>query len=213
MDERADRERTAADVSAAIKEKMADTLKIAVGMVRERIMLRGSPLLVAIDGGTGAGKSTLALLLAAKVDGVIVQGDDFYQTGIDWSKKSAAEKASLCIDWKRARKEALEPLLAGKTASWHPFNFATGVGLADYQVTRKSAPVIIIDGIYSANPELKDILGLTILINTPQGERVARHNLRERHIDLHWHSVWNEAEIYYLTKVRPPSAFDLVLSA
>lgn len=56
----------------------------------------------------------------------------------------------LCIDWKRARKESLEPLLSGKIAEWHPFNLANGIGLADYVVTKKPAPIIIIDGIYSS---------------------------------------------------------------
>ncbi len=45
---------------------------------------------------------------------------------------------------------------------WHPFNFATGIGLADYVVIRKPAPVIILEGAYSSNPTLSDILSLTV---------------------------------------------------
>lgn len=209
--ERADRERTAVGISPELKAKSADAVKLVSNEIKRRLLNRNTPLLVAIDGGSSAGKSTIALLIAAEVSAVVVQGDDFYQTGIDWTRVSVKEKAMLCIDWKRARKEALEPLLAGKMAKWHPFNFVTGVGLADYVVTRKPAPVIIIDGIYSSNPELSDILDLTILIEAPATIRYSRHNEREGHDDIEWHKLWDEAELYYLTKIRPSSTFDLVV--
>jgi uridine kinase len=180
--------------------------------INKKLINRTYPLLVSIDGGSSAGKSTIAILVAKEVNAVIIQGDDFCQTGINWDQFSEAEKAEKCIDWPRARKEAIEPLLAGKTASWHPFNFQTGIGLADYEVIRKPAPVIIIDGLYSSNPYLADILDLTILIDTPAQVRYLRHNEREGHEDTEWHNLWDKVELYYLTKVRPPSSFDLVIT-
>lgn len=210
-DDRADRDRTAADIPTELKVKMTDVVKLVTAKIRARVAQKRTPLLVAIDGGTGSGKSTLSLLIAGEMPTVIVQGDDFYQTQIDFTQKSAAEKAALCIDWHRARLEALEPLLSGKTAIWHPFNFLTGIGLADYVVERKSAPVILLDGVYSSNPLLSDILSLTILMHAPVQLRYARHNEREGHADIAWHELWDEAEEYYFTKIRPPSSFDLVI--
>jgi uridine kinase len=212
MNERADRERTAKDISTELKSKMSVAVKEVTLEIQKRVKFRKSPFLVAIDGGTSAGKSTLSLLVAAMVPAVIVQGDDFYQTNIDWSQLNAADKAAHCIDWKRARLEALEPLLVGRTASWYPFNFATGIGLADYLVTRQPAPVILLEGVYSSNPQLADILNLTILMDASKKIRYARHNEREGHDDSEWHKIWNEAEEYYFTQVRPPSSFDLVIS-
>jgi len=211
-DERADRERTSIDIPSDIKTKVASAVQMISDEIKRRMVHRNVPLLVAIDGGSAAGKSVIALLVAAEVSAVIVQGDDFYRTELDWGVMNAAEKAALCIDWRRARKEALEPLLAEKVASWHPFNFATGIGLAEYVVTRKPAPVIILDSIYSANPELADLLDFTVLIDTPSSIRYARHNDREGHDDTEWHKIWDEAELYYFTKIRRPTSFDLVVS-
>lgn len=211
MDERVDRERTAADISEELKSKTAEAVKLVVDEIHRRMLLQASPLLVAIDGGTGAGKSTLAILLAGQVPAVVVQGDDFFQTSIDWSHMSAAEKTIHCIDWQRARREALEPLLAGHVASWHPFNFKTGIGLADYLVIRKPAPVILLEGAYSSNPTLSDLINLSILVDAPVKERYARHNEREGHDDAEWHKQWDEAELHYFSKVRPSSSFDLVI--
>lgn len=167
---------------------------------------------MAIDGGSSAGKSTLALLIAAEIPSVVLQGDDFYNTEIEWEGMSSADRATHCIDWKRACHCALEPLLAGKTASWNPFNFATGRGLAHYLVTRKSAPVILLDGIYSSNPLFSDLVDFTILVDAPANVRYSRHNEQEGHDDAEWHALWDEAEAYYLKHIRPPSSFDLVLS-
>lgn len=211
-DERADRERTKDDINDEIKKHLSDAVERITQEIKTKLAQRTTPVLVAIDGGSSAGKSTLAILMAAEVEGVIVQGDDFCETSIDWNQVSLADKAALCIDWKRARKEAIEPLLAGRTASWHPFNFQTGVGLADYFVIRKSAPVIIIDGIYSSSPALIDILDLTILIDTPADIRYHRHNEREGHDDEEWHKIWDEVELYYFENIRPASSFDLVIS-
>jgi uridine kinase len=211
-DERADRERTPGDISVDLQAKAAEAVKTITVEINRRMVQKSSPVLVAIDGGSGAGKSTIVLLTAAEIAAVVVQGDDFCRTEIDWGQMSPAEKATNCIDWQRARRDALEPLLSGKPAAWHPFNFATGIGLADYFVLRKPAPVVILDGIYSSSPILSDIIDLTVLIDVPTDVRYARHNDREGHDDADWHKVWDEAEAYYFTHVRPASSFDLVIS-
>ncbi len=52
-----------------------------------RLLKRKNPVLVALDGRSGTGKSTLAQLIAGRVEAVIVVGDDFYSGGNDdaWS--------------------------------------------------------------------------------------------------------------------------------
>jgi uridine kinase len=89
---------------------------------------KSGPLLVALDGRSGTGKSTISQLVAEMVGGAVVVGDDFYSGGNDdrWEGCSPQTKANEAIDWKRMRLEVLEPLLTGKTASWHPLAFEPG---------------------------------------------------------------------------------------
>jgi uridine kinase len=174
------------------------------------------PLLIALDGRSGVGKSTMAQLLAQEVSGVVVQGDDFFSGGPDseWDARSTEAKVADCIDWRRLRKEALEPLLAGKSASWHPFNFISGVGLSDAVIQCKSAPVIILDGAYSFRPELADIVDLSVLIEMSD-DKLRRERLltREgRDFMESWHQRWDTAEDHYFTKVVPRSVFDLIVT-
>ncbi len=177
---------------------------------------RKSPLLVALDGRSGVGKSTLAQFIAQEVGGVVVQGDDFFAGGPDgeWDARSVEAKVADCIDWRRLRKEVLEPLLAGQPASWHPFDFISGIGLSEEVKHCKPAAVIILDGAYSCRPELADIVDLSVLIEMSD-DKLRRERLlnREGHDFMTaWHLRWNAAEDHYFTEVVHRSRFDLILT-
>ena len=175
--------------------------------------------MVALDGGSGAGKSTLAAWVAAECGASQVHTDDFFssqRTGAEWDACTAAEKANLAIDWRRLRDEALEPLRAGREASWHPFDFAaytytTGSGQASEPVAQQPTRVIVLDGIYSCRPELADLIDLSVLVEAPAGTRRHRHNERQAKDEADWHGRWDEAEDYYFAHVRPPESYDLVV--
>src|SRR4051794_32463696 len=134
--------------------KLTQDENVIVTAIDRLRSIRPMPLLVAFDGRSGVGKSTLAASVAARVGATLVEGDDFYAGGTDaeWSQCTAQDRADRCIDWRRLRAEVLEPLCAGRPAVWHPFDFTAGTGLAAHTVHRSPAPVIILDGIYSARP-------------------------------------------------------------
>jgi uridine kinase len=121
------------------------------------------------------------------------------------------------IDWRRLRAEALEPLLAGKPAKWHPFDFDTIRPDGTYAmrtdfVECQPADVIILDGAFSARPELADLIDLSVLIDVPVAVRHQRLAARESTPFVEsWHARWDAAEAYYFTHVRPKSSFDLVV--
>lgn len=179
-------------------------------------------MLVAIDGGSGSGKSTLAAAVAAELDAVVVPSDDFFAAGItdaEWDALGPGERAAAAIDWRRLRKDALEPLLTGSIASWHPFDFAAGTRadgsypMAAEAVTREPAPVILLEGAYSSRPELADLIDLAVLVDVPVDERHGRLLSREEKVFREaWHARWDGAEDHYFTHVRPPSSFDLVVT-
>ncbi|MEO8612897.1 MAG: hypothetical protein ABI690_33695 [Chloroflexota bacterium] len=116
------------------------------------------------------------------------------------------------------RTDALEPLLAGKIARWHPFDFEKlrpdgTYPLSEHFVERQPADVIVLDGAYSTRPELADLIDLTVLVDVPISVRHARLDAREPADFLQsWHARWDESEAYYFTHVRPKSAFDLIVS-
>jgi uridine kinase len=202
--------------------RVSDAREIVGREIRARLSARSTPLVVAFDGASGAGKSTLAVRVAKDFDAALVQSDDFYAAHVpdaEWDAMSAAERAASVLDWPRLRSEALEPLLAGRAARWHTFDFEAGTlpdgtyAMREEWTERAPADVIVLDGAYSTSPALADLIDLSVLVDLPIRERHARLAVREDAEFLAgWHARWDVSEAHYFGNVRPPSAFDLVVS-
>jgi len=173
-------------------------------------------VIVAIDGGSGAGKSTLALEVGRRIGAVVIDGDDFYSggTAVEWDAMNAAEKAAHCIDWRRQR-PVLETLARGRPASWNPYDWDTDDGrLLERPTDCQPAPVVILEGVYSARPELADLLDLRVLCDAPA--EIRRRRIVAREGEDHrteWNLRWEEAEQWYFGRVMPRDRFDLVIPA
>ena len=182
-----------------------------------RLLKSKTPVLIALDGRSGTGKSTLAQAIAGRIESVIVVGDDFYSGGNDdaWSGFSPKEKVDKGIDWQRMRTQVLEPLLAEKSASWHPLDFLPEIGWIGWKdevVSLEPAPVILLDGVYSTRPELSDLVDLAILVEADDQIRRKRLVVREGQAFMtRWHKLWDSAEDYYFTQICPPSSFDMIV--
>jgi para-aminobenzoate synthetase len=182
---------------------------------------RTQPLVVAIDGRSGSGKSTVAAAVAQAIGAVIVPCDDFYAADVsdtEWDRRTPEQRAADAIDWRRLKREAIEPLRTGRAARWHTFDFLAGPrddGTYPWHRTpteRLPKPVVLLDGAYSARPELADVLDLSVLVEAAPTTREARLAAREAADFLgQWHARWDPAEDYYFGHVRPPAAFDVVV--
>ena len=137
----------------------------AISRIDEIMKNNHRPILVALDGRSGTGKSTIAKKITERLGGVEIIADDFWVGGSneEWDKRSPKEKAEMAIDWKRIRTEVLEPLLAGKSAAWHPFDWKAGYGLSQKAFRSEPKPLIVLDGAYSTRPELQDIIDFNLM--------------------------------------------------
>jgi uridine kinase len=181
----------------------------------QKLAQTASPVVVALDGRSGAGKSTLAECMANQFGGIHVDQDDFYAGGDlhAWRRLTPREKADRVIDWRRVREEVLLPLRAGRGACWRPFNWDTMVGLSPETITVPPSSIVILDGAYSARPELADLIDLSILVTLDDAVRLERLRQREGEDFVSaWQAVWDEAEDHYFGTIRPPETFDLVIS-
>jgi len=179
--------------------------------------------LVAIDGYGASGKSTLAESLRAATDASVVHIDDFFvptdrdargpmrtpqSRGADLSREVPDRVLRSYYDVARLRVQALEPLLAGREAVFRPFDWTSGTASDD---TARVAPddLVLLEGVYSAAPELADLVCRAIYVDTPAPDRLRR--LRATVAPEDWDDEWLQAEKAYFTRERPRRSFDLVV--
>jgi uridine kinase len=170
-----------------------------------------SMILVAIDGHSAAGKSTLARMLQTKhLDAAVVQTDDFYRP-LDPSYRATLDAAAGCAeyyDWQRLEAQVLRPLRSGTKARYQKYEWGTNE-LGDWTTIDPSG-LVIVEGCYSARPELKSYYDAIAFVAASQVERKRRQHLRNDASDA-WLGRWEAAERYYLDRFDPESYADLVL--
>lgn len=184
-----------------------------VDQLRERSRETRQPIIASLDGRSGAGKSTLASSVAATVGATLIEGDDFYSggRGLEWDLMSPAERSLFCIDWRRQR-TVLRCLRDDRSATWFRFDWDAFDGrLAEEPRSATPAGIVILEGVYSARPELQHYIDFTVLLDTPDDLRRRRLLQREGDADPAWSERWHSAEDYYFERTMPASAFDLVL--
>jgi uridine kinase len=169
-----------------------------------------SAVFVALDRRSGAGKSTLAREVGARTGALVIDGDDFYRGG-DWDAMGPAEMVHLVIDWRR-QSAMLERLRRGEQVTWRPYDWDADDGRLAGSTAAVPAPVVILDGAYSARPELADLFALRVLLDLARDARRERLLRREGACyRAEWEARWGEAEDLYFERLMPPEAFDLVL--
>jgi uridine kinase len=170
-------------------------------------------LVLALDGHGAAGKSTLAGTVAGAAGAALVHTDDFFRPARavargDAGCASGVPALASYYDWRRIRGQALEPLRAGRRARFRRFDWERGSGL-DGAVTVDARPLVLLEGVFSAAPELADLVDRSVLVDTPRPVRLRR--LRARVTPEEWDDDWLAAEQAYFDAVRPPSEFDLIV--
>ncbi|WP_158540979.1 uridine kinase [Thiomonas sp. X19] len=166
---------------------------------------------MALDGCSGVGKSTLARRLASLLDAVVIEGDDFYAGGVHLRDDTPAERVGACLDWRRQR-EVLINLHEGQVARHHAFDWDAFDGsLCAAEALIAPAPVVILEGVYSARPELSDLVDLRVFVNLNDVVRLRRLQARDGGIGA-WEQQWIDAEAHYFEHVLAGLPFDLIIT-
>jgi len=144
---------------------------------------QSEPLLVAIVGGSGAGKTWLAkkLMAALSPDAAHFSLDDFYR---DCSRIHPERRTKInfdhprAIDW-LAMEKVLTDLRAGRGTRLPRYDFKTHCRVRARDVLAHK-PVVLVDGLWLLHRRsLRRIFGLKIFIDCPGRMRRGRRLLRD----------------------------------
>ena len=169
-------------------------------------------LLVAIDGHSASGKSTLANTLAALLPHVtIVHTDDFYRPTAEVERFALTAEAGYqrYYDWERLAAQVLKPLSAGRQSCYHRYDWSTNQLGA--WVTLPTTGIMLVEGCYAARPELKAYYDLIVLVETSAAQRLQRQQARADATPA-WLARWDAAERFYLSHAQPQLYADLVIT-
>lgn len=133
------------------------------------------PLLIALDGRCGSGKTTLAALLAKQLSGALIHMDDFFLRP-EQRTKERLQQPGENADHERVLKEVLLPFQKGEPISYRSFNCQIQQLTAPVEVPRSH--ITILEGSYSCHPALRPYYDLKIFLSVDPEEQMHRIRLR-----------------------------------
>jgi molybdopterin-guanine dinucleotide biosynthesis protein A/uridine kinase len=204
-----------ADQLLAWRLRSSAAVSSILDLVTERQCERAErpPVVVALDGPSCAGKSILATALALRSGAAVVAGDDFYRNTLprmgiaQRNQMSDAAVVDAVIDWERLRAAALLPLRARQSATFQPYDWDADDGRLAPPKVISAADVIIVEGVYAAQPDLADLVDIAVYVGVDPEVRARR--CAERKDDPDWQRFWERGEAHYFRVIRPPASFDL----
>jgi len=164
----------------------------AVAHVAGRIPSLDRPVLVAVDGADGAGKTTFAdavgeRLLAAGRQVVRATVDDFHhpQAHRHALGRTAETVWSRSFDLGALRRELLDPWVRGPGSAyrrrWHAL--ATDTYIDERPEPVPDRGVLLVDGVFVQRSELADVWDFVVWLEVPDAIRVARMAVRDGTVD------------------------------
>jgi hypothetical protein len=130
-------------------------------------------LLIAIDGRCGAGKSSLARLIAPVYGATVLHMDDFFLT--EAQKASGVPAPVANIDGQRLM-AALQPLAAGEPFEYRPYDCISG----EFHPVKRVSParVAIVEGSYCLHPSIRIPYDVKIFLTIDPQTQKARLAVR-----------------------------------
>jgi phosphoribulokinase len=163
------------------------------------------PVVVGVDGQGGSGKSTFSreLTEALPVTTWIVPGDDFY------SDVSASEKALMSpeegyekyFDVDRLKSQVLTGVRDGSATLRYQRYDWEAEALGDWREV-PMPEVVVVEGVYTLRPELRDAFDITVFLCTRRETRIARQVARGENSTF-WIERWMAAEDFYVAVKGP----------
>lgn len=136
------------------------------------------PFLVAIDGRCASGKTTVASIIAQKLDCDVVHMDDFFLQMNQRTPERLAEPGGN-VDYERVGAEVLQPAKHGQPIEYRKFDCSR----MDFGEAVKLIPekYLLVEGAYSCHPKLRDYFDLRIFMTIDADTQMAR--IKERNGD------------------------------
>lgn len=177
--------------------------RVPVAQIRERLLAARDgdrPVVIAVNGRSASGKSTLAARLADASGWCVLATDD-----LAWWHSF--------FGWADLMREVLEPARRGEAVSMTPPAWREH-GRRGVVEVPAGCEAIVVEGVGSSRRELADLLDAAIWVHTALTVIEARevHRIATGHVSTSLQHDWMTEELAVLADDRPWSRADLVIS-
>ena len=165
---------------------------------------------VAIDGGSASGKTTLSEMLAAVYDCTVFHMDDFFLRPEQRTPERYAETGGN-VDRERFLEEVLIPLSRNEPVSYRKFDCATFTLGPPIEPDLKK--LVIIEGAYSMHPELADYYDASVFLDVApelQKKRIEKRNSPQ--LARRFFEEWIPLEAAYFSKMQVKARCDILVA-
>ena len=166
-------------------------------LVRRSDPAVGATRVVAVDGRSGSGKSTVACSLAAALPAPVINLDDLYP---GWD--GLADVTRRVRDW------VIEPLRAGRDPRWRRYDWDRG--RYGGWVTTPRAEYLVVEGCGAGGRLIAPALSLLVWVDVPQEQRARRLAGRPDWSSYAPHAArWSAQETALLAREGTPDRADV----
>jgi uridine kinase len=167
-------------------------------------------VILALEGGSASGKTTLAAQLGKIYGCTVLHMDDFFLRPEQRTPERFAEIGGN-VDRERFLAEVLLPLSRGERIAYRRFDCTTQALLP--AVSIDPAPLTVVEGAYSMHPELAPYYTFSVFLeNSPEEQRarILRRNTPEHAV--RFFNEWIPLEHRYFEGMRVRERCDLLLA-
>lgn len=170
--------------------------------------LKNGSLLLAIEGGSASGKTTLASLLQARYDATVFHVDDFFLRPHQRTPKRLAE-AGGNFDRERFLEEILLPLSQNRPIRYQRFDCKTGALDPPVPVTPRRLTAI--EGAYSMHPALSGFYDLSVFLEIDPETQKTRILKRNAKTAERFFAEWIPLEERYFEETEVRNRCDYII--
>ena len=155
--------------------QLLETLKNKISALPNR------PLLIAIDGSCGSGKTTLGSFLAKELNASLFHMDYFFLQPHQRTEERLAEPGGN-VDYERFKTEILDHISDAVGVTFRPFSCSKWQ--MDNAVTVPYNDIVIIEGSYSHHPYFHDMYDIKIFL------KISTEEQKKRIIARNGEAIW-----------------------